>query len=138
MATCLSNVAASLDAQGKYAEAQPLYEHAVEIQRRLLGDDHPGTASIYNHLAWNLNAQGKYSEARGRWQQAVNGSDAARLRIAFAGLERARTAELTRRASAAVLARAGRQADAWQALSSISVAVCSTSWPRGGPSACAR
>ena len=31
----------SLNTQGKYAAAQPLYEKALEIKRRLLTDDHP-------------------------------------------------------------------------------------------------
>ena len=34
-------MAANLNAQGKYAQAQPLYEKALEIRRRLLTDDHP-------------------------------------------------------------------------------------------------
>ncbi len=44
--------------QGKYAQAQPLFEQALEIFRRLLSDDNPETAACYNDLAVNLNAQG--------------------------------------------------------------------------------
>jgi len=40
--------AETLLAQGKYAQAQPLFEKALEIRRRLLTDDHPQTASSYN------------------------------------------------------------------------------------------
>jgi hypothetical protein len=41
----LQNPSYNLNAQGKYAAAQPLYEKALEIRRRLLTDDHPDTAS---------------------------------------------------------------------------------------------
>ena len=40
----LRNLAANLDYQGKYAEAQPLYEKALAIVCRVLTDDHPCTA----------------------------------------------------------------------------------------------
>ena len=43
-AVSYNNLAYNLDAQGKYAQAQPLYEKALEIHRRLLTDDHPDTA----------------------------------------------------------------------------------------------
>ena len=111
------NLAANLDAQGKYAQAQPLYEKALEIHRRLLTDDHPYTALSYNNLAANLNAQGKYLEARDRWLSAAKSLDAARLRVAFRGLERAAGTKVSPRpALAAVLARLGQPAEAWQTL----------------------
>ncbi len=55
------------------------------IFRRLLTDDHPITASIYNSLAANLNAQGKYAEAKDRWERAVRSLEAARLRGTYLG-----------------------------------------------------
>jgi tetratricopeptide (TPR) repeat protein len=112
-----NNVAFILNAQGKYAAAQPLYEKALGIYRRLLTDDHPDTARSYSNLAGNLKAQGKYVDARDRWLRAVKSLDAARLRVAFAGLERAGgTKDPVRPALAAVLARLGEPAEAWQAL----------------------
>ena len=112
-----SNLANNLGAQGKYTQAQPLYEKALEIFRRLLTDDHPDTANGYNNVAYNLNAQGKYLEARDRWLRAVKSLDAARLRVAFTGLERAGgTKASARPALAAVLARLGQPAEAWQSL----------------------
>ena len=102
--------------RGSTPQAQPLFEKALEIRRRLLTDDHPDTASSYNNLAANLNAQGKYLEARDRWLRAVKSLDAARLRVAFTGLERAGTKESVRPALAAVLARLGQPAEAWQPL----------------------
>jgi hypothetical protein len=38
------SVAYNLSHQGKFAAAQPIYEKALEIYRRLLTDDHPNTA----------------------------------------------------------------------------------------------
>ncbi len=104
-ASSYGSLAYNLSAQGKYAAAQSLYEKALEINRRLLTDDHPNTAVIYNNLAANLNAQGKYLEARDRWISAVKSLDAARLTVAFTGLERAGNAHPVRPALAAVLAR---------------------------------
>jgi tetratricopeptide (TPR) repeat protein len=110
------NLANNFNAEGKYTQAQPLYEKALDIWRRLLTDDHPDTAGGYNNLALNLNAQGKYAEAKSRWMSAVKSLDAATLFAAFTGLERAGARLPARPALAAVLARLGQPAEAWQAL----------------------
>ena len=55
-------MAGNLNAQGEYALAEPLYEKAPEIRRRLLTDDHPDTAFSYGKLAANLAAQGNYPQ----------------------------------------------------------------------------
>jgi tetratricopeptide (TPR) repeat protein len=115
-ATSYHGVAASLRAQGKYAQAQPLNEKALEITRRLLTDDHPDTAASYGNVADTLHAQGKYPEAKQRWMSAVKSLDAARLLVAFTGLERAGAERSVRPALAAVLARLGEPSDAWQAM----------------------
>ncbi|MGA2702455.1 MAG: CHAT domain-containing protein [Isosphaeraceae bacterium] len=109
-------LAANLANQGKYAQAQPLFEKALEIRRRLLTDDHPAAANSYSNLGYNLNAQGKYLEARDQWLRAVKSLDKARLRVAFTGLERAGAEQPVRPALAAVLARLGQSAEAWQTL----------------------
>ena len=64
-------MAVNLNAQGKYAQAQPLFEKALEIRRRLLTDDHPATAVSYNNVASNLNAQGKYAQAQPLFEKAL-------------------------------------------------------------------
>jgi tetratricopeptide (TPR) repeat protein len=115
-ASSYQNVARNFDAQGQYTRAHPLHEKALEIRRRLLTDDHPDTAISYTNVASNLNAQGKYVEARDRWLSAVQSLDKARLRVAFTGLERAGRARTPRPALAAVLARLGQPAEAWQRL----------------------
>jgi len=115
-AASYNNVVYNLHAQGKYAQAQPLLEKALDIRRRLLTEDHYQTAQSYRYLASNLYSQGKYVEARDLWQRAVKSLERARLRIAFTGLERAGAVEPMRTAPAAVLARLGQPAEAWQML----------------------
>jgi tetratricopeptide (TPR) repeat protein len=115
-ATSYVNLASNLKALGEYAMAQPLLEKALEIRHRLFTDDHPDVAIIYNNLAGNLNAQGKYKEAHAQWLRAVRSRDAARLQSAFTGMDRAGTVEFLRPALAAVQARLGQPADAWQTL----------------------
>ncbi len=61
----------TLNVQGKYAQAQPLAEKALEIRRRLLTDDHPDTANSYNEVAYTLNAQGKYAQAQPLFEKAL-------------------------------------------------------------------
>src|SRR5262249_45161580 len=61
-------------------------------------------------------AQGKYAEARDQFQIAVQSLDKTRLRVAFAGLERAARSEPARRRLAVLLARLGQPIEAWEAL----------------------
>src|SRR5262249_11653711 len=63
-AKAMDEQAETLFAQGKYAQTLPLFEKALEIRRRLLGDDHPETATGYYNLAVNLTEQGKYTQAQ--------------------------------------------------------------------------
>ncbi len=47
-------------AQGEYQKAEPLYLEALNISKKILGDEHPDTASSYNNLAILYKAQGEY------------------------------------------------------------------------------
>jgi len=71
-ASTYNNVAVNLGAQGKYAEAGPLYQKALDIHRKALGEEHPDTAASYNNVALNLNAQGKYAEAAPLFQKGLD------------------------------------------------------------------
>jgi CHAT domain-containing protein/tetratricopeptide (TPR) repeat protein len=116
LAVGYSSLAADLHGQGKYVEAEALYDKALEIRRKRLGEDHDQTARSYTNLALNLTAQGKYTDAEARAGAAARSYEAARLRISFTGMGRialgSRQSPVA--VSAALLARRGRDADAWQ------------------------
>ena len=59
----MSNLALSLNDQGRYAEAQELHRNTMEIEGRVLGDDHPETLLSMSYLANSLLGQGRYAEA---------------------------------------------------------------------------
>ena len=58
--------------QGKYSKAEPLYQQALALWQKLLGDDHPDVATSLNNLASLYKSQGKYKEAEPLYQQALN------------------------------------------------------------------
>ncbi len=70
-ATSLNNLAGLLQAQGDYAAAKPLYEHALAIRKATLGERHPDTATSLNNLAYLLQAQGDYATAKPLYEQAL-------------------------------------------------------------------
>ncbi|CAM9733325.1 unnamed protein product [Scytosiphon promiscuus] len=49
--------------QGKYEEAEPLYERSQAIREKVLGPEHPDVAESLNNRALLLDEQGKYVEA---------------------------------------------------------------------------
>jgi tetratricopeptide (TPR) repeat protein len=49
---------------GAYREARRYWERDLEITERILGEEHPGTASRLNNLANLLRDQGDYKQAR--------------------------------------------------------------------------
>jgi CHAT domain-containing protein/tetratricopeptide (TPR) repeat protein len=117
-ANSYNNFAFSLKAQGRYKEAEEGFQKALDIFRKVLGEEHPDTATGYNNVAANLDAQGRYKEAEDVYQRAADAFLATRLRIAASGLGRA---AITSERSpllrlAALLARNGKPAAAWQRL----------------------
>jgi tetratricopeptide (TPR) repeat protein len=110
------NLAFNLNAQGRYQEAEEGYSKALAILRKVLGEEHPHTATGYSNVAGNLNDQGKYQEAEKYWLRAAEAFAKGRLYVAATGLERATiTSEHSPLpALAAVLARNGKPAAAWQ------------------------
>ena len=70
-ATTMNAQAEASNAQGKYAQAQPLYEKALESRRRLLTDDNPETAQSYNNLGANVVALGNYAQAGALLRKAL-------------------------------------------------------------------
>ncbi|MGI2909814.1 tetratricopeptide repeat protein, partial [Tolypothrix sp. VBCCA 56010] len=57
--------------QGRYSEAEPLYQKALQLYQRLLGEEHPHVAMSYNNLAALYQSQGRYSEAEPLYQKAL-------------------------------------------------------------------
>ena len=57
--------------QRKYSEAEPLYLEALEISKKLLGEEHPNIANSLNKLALLYHVQGKYSEAESLYLEAL-------------------------------------------------------------------
>jgi tetratricopeptide (TPR) repeat protein len=72
LATSINNLAGSYNAQGKLSAAEPLYEEALSMYRRLFGDrDHDNLAGSINNLALLYRAQGKYSAAEPLCEEAL-------------------------------------------------------------------
>src|SRR5260370_26983327 len=57
--------------QGKYQEAMPLAEKAVELAKRVYGPEHPGTAESLNNLALLYESMGEYAKAEPLYQEAL-------------------------------------------------------------------
>ncbi len=55
----------------RYREAEPLYEQALKIKRKMLGEEHPDTARSLNNLALLYVRQGKHGEAEPLYEQAL-------------------------------------------------------------------
>ena len=71
LAFALDRLARLYELQGRYSEAEPLYQQALALRQRLLGDDHPAVATSLNNLAALYRSQGRYSEAEPLYQQAL-------------------------------------------------------------------
>jgi tetratricopeptide (TPR) repeat protein len=70
-ALVLNRAAYSLAAKGHNFEAQPLYDQVLSIRRKVLGEEHPDTATSYSWAADNLSALGKYKEAEEGFGKAL-------------------------------------------------------------------
>src|SRR6056297_2314581 len=71
LATALNEHALTVQAQGRYAEAEGLYREALEIDRATIGEGHPTYAIRLNNLAGVVKAQGRSSEAERLYREAV-------------------------------------------------------------------
>ncbi len=64
VATTLRNLAALYKAQGKYAEAEPLYKRALAIWEKAMGPDHPQVALVLENMAELYKETGRLDEAK--------------------------------------------------------------------------
>ena len=60
-----------LQVSGDYIAARPYYERALAINEKVLGAEHPDTASSLNNLGFLLQAQGEYAAARPYYERAL-------------------------------------------------------------------
>jgi tetratricopeptide (TPR) repeat protein len=58
--------------QGRYAEAEPLYQRALHIYEQALGPEDLNTALTLHILAVLYRDQGKYAEAEPLYQRALH------------------------------------------------------------------
>ena len=58
-------------AQGKYAEAAPLYRRSLAISEKALGPEHPDVALSLNNLALLYQTQGNYAEAAPLYRRSL-------------------------------------------------------------------
>jgi tetratricopeptide (TPR) repeat protein len=60
VATSLNNLALLYRDQGRYEEAEPRFQRALEIREKALGPEHPDVAQSLNNLAGLYHDQGRY------------------------------------------------------------------------------
>ena len=70
-ARLLNDVGYYLYNRAQYVEAEPLLRRALEIWERVLGPDHPYTATSLNNLAGLYYSQGKLTEAEPLFRRAL-------------------------------------------------------------------
>jgi tetratricopeptide (TPR) repeat protein len=68
----MSYLADTLADQGRYAEAEKLFRETLDIQRRLLGPEHPDTATSAYNVACMLARRGNRDEALSLLREAVD------------------------------------------------------------------
>lgn len=75
LATSLNNLALLYKAQGRYAEAEPLYKRSLAIDEKALGPEHPAVATSLENYADLLRKTGRLSEATNMETRAKQASD---------------------------------------------------------------
>jgi tetratricopeptide (TPR) repeat protein len=68
----LNNLADLYDRQGRYEEAEPLFQQALTIREQVLGEAHPDTAQSVWRLAVISRRQRHYQEAMSLYQRALS------------------------------------------------------------------
>ena len=70
-ATTLNDLAEAYKAQGRLAEAEPLYRRSLAIREKILGPEHPDVAGALNNLAGLYRLQGLYANAEPLLRRAL-------------------------------------------------------------------
>src|SRR5687768_613260 len=72
VATSLNNLGSLYNILGRYAAAEPLYQRALEIDRKISGSEHPASAITLTNLAVLYERMGKYALAESLQKQALD------------------------------------------------------------------
>ena len=56
---------------GEYNQAKDLYEKALMIRKKILGEDHADVGESYNNLAPVYSSVGEYNQAKELYEKAV-------------------------------------------------------------------
>ena len=67
----MNNLALLYDAQGRYEDAELLYNYSLEIKEQVLGKDHSSVATTLNNLALLYDSQGRYVEAEQLYKRCL-------------------------------------------------------------------
>lgn len=67
----MNNLAALYCSQGKYDKAEALHIQALELRKRIMGENHPDYAQSLFWLSYLYKSQGKYDEAELLYTQAL-------------------------------------------------------------------
>src|SRR5260221_10565060 len=67
----LSNLAWLYALMGSYEKAEPLFQDALEIRKKVLGEDNPTYATSLNNLALLYQSMGQYQRAEPLFQHAL-------------------------------------------------------------------
>jgi len=70
-ARLLNDVGIFLENQGEYKEAHGLIGRALDLDRKVQGEEHPDTATSVNNLAFLYARQGRYAEAEPLYEQGL-------------------------------------------------------------------
>src|SRR6516164_6797422 len=70
-AAALNQQFIQLYSQGRYSEATPLAQRALEIQEKALGPHHPTVANLLNNLALLYVEQDRYAEAEPLFKRSL-------------------------------------------------------------------
>ncbi|CAM9138218.1 unnamed protein product, partial [Ectocarpus sp. 13 AM-2016] len=71
VARSYSSVGSLFNIQGKYAEAEPLYERSQAIHEKVSGPEHPDVATSLNNRASSLEGQGKYEDTEPLYRRSL-------------------------------------------------------------------
>ncbi len=71
VATLLNNLGLAWEGKGEYDKANEYYKKALQIDLKVLGENHPNVAREYNNLGWTWASKGEYDKAIEYYKKAL-------------------------------------------------------------------